>query len=70
MNEKIIVENLKHPLLLVIVFAVILGLIYVGWDYHEANVSEDAARAFVGATPSSDIGGLFHPDPKTPPPPQ
>jgi hypothetical protein len=64
------VENLKHPLLLIVVFAAVLGLIYVGWNYHEANVSEEAARAFVGSTPSSDIGGLFHPDPKTPPPPQ
>jgi hypothetical protein len=61
-------ENLKHPVVLVVVFAAVLGLIYVGWNYHKANVAEEAARAFVGAPPPPDVAGFYKS--KAPLPPQ
>jgi hypothetical protein len=61
-------KNLKHPIVLVVVFAAALGLIYVGWNSHEANVAEDAAKAFVGATPAPDVAGFYKS--KAPLPPQ
>jgi hypothetical protein len=65
-----IVERLKHPLVLVLVFAAVLGLIYVGWNEHERGLAQQQATSFFGAPATGPVSGLFHSDPKTPPPPQ
>jgi hypothetical protein len=64
------VEHLKHPLVLVVVFAAVFGLIYVGWNAHERELAQEQATAFFGAPATGPISGLFKPDPKTPLPPQ
>jgi hypothetical protein len=65
-----IVERLKHPLVLVVVFAVLVGLIYIGWNEHERGLAGEQATSFFGTPATGPISNLFHPDPKTPPPPQ
>jgi hypothetical protein len=64
------VERLKHPLVLVVVSAAVLGLIYVGWNEHERGLAQEQGAAFFCAPATGPISGLFHSDPKTPPPPQ
>jgi hypothetical protein len=61
-------KNLKNPIVLVVVLAAVLGLIYVGWNSHKANVADEAARAFVGAPPPPDVAGFYKS--KAPLPPQ
>jgi hypothetical protein len=60
----------KQKVLIATVFAAVLGLIYVGWNYHEANVAQKQAMGFVGGPPDPYISGLYKRDPKIPPPPQ
>jgi hypothetical protein len=64
------VERLKHPVVLVVVFAAVLGLIYIGWNEHERSLAQEQGASFFGAPATGPISGLFHSDPKTPPPPQ
>ena len=46
-------EHLKHPLVLVIVFAAVLGLIYVGWNYHERRCRRRSRRRLLLALPAT-----------------
>ncbi len=63
-------ERLKHPLVLVVVFAAVIGLIYISWNEHERGLAQEQGAAFFSAPATGPISGLFHSDPKTPLPPQ